>query len=241
MDHIHHSIRAAWKGHNIQWTWYLELSPPASFRSSTRAMQAVGSLSLGCKNIFEHCLLLLPSLCMCCRKWEPLGTSRGGSWQENWRGQCQRRLPKGSWMVEPLRSNHSPVAGEVHVLAHSDQVLPNQQVGHAARLLHHLVISLFRFHWTSPIGIFHQDVDYVAVIQLLNKNAEDPMYTFSSVWSEYEYQKKWLDKMEDSPQLDLLSYSLYTITFYFHLQPAIENLMGNTHLKPPHNITLCIR
>ena len=47
--------------------------------------------------------------------------------------------------------------------------------------------------------------------------------------------------MEDSPQLDLLSYSLYTITFYFHLQPAIANPMGNTHLKPPHNITLCIR
>ena len=31
-----------------------------------------------------------------------------------------------------------PVASEVHVLAHPDQVLPDQQVGHTARLLNNL-------------------------------------------------------------------------------------------------------
>ena len=31
-----------------------------------------------------------------------------------------------------------PVAGEVHVLAHPDQVLSDQQVGHTASLLNHL-------------------------------------------------------------------------------------------------------
>ena len=54
VDHIHHSIRAAWKVSPINGTeidiciW--NFSSPASFNSSTRAMQAVGSLSLGCSS-----------------------------------------------------------------------------------------------------------------------------------------------------------------------------------------------
>ena len=43
-------------------------------------------------------------------------------------------------LLNPIENENwcPPVAGEVHVFAHPDQVLSDQQVGHAASLLNHL-------------------------------------------------------------------------------------------------------
>ena len=53
--------------------------------------------------------------------------------------QLEKRRPlwkKGAFSQVPWW--FPPVASEVHVLAHPDQVLPDQQVGHTARLLNNL-------------------------------------------------------------------------------------------------------
>ena len=65
------------------------------------------------------------------------------------KGAMPAHTPKGVLRVEmggllpvpKIENSCSPVAGEVHVLAHPDQVLPDQQVGHAASLLNHLTES----------------------------------------------------------------------------------------------------
>ena len=64
------------------------------------------------------------------------------------KGAIPAHTPKGVLSVEmcgllpvPPTSQSKPVAGEVHVLAHPDKVLPDQEVGHAARLLDHLFDS----------------------------------------------------------------------------------------------------
>ena len=46
----------------------------------------------------------------------------------------------GLLLLNPMENENlcPPVAGEVHVLAHPDQVLSDQQVGHTASLLNHL-------------------------------------------------------------------------------------------------------
>ena len=57
------------------------------------------------------------------------------------KGAMPAHTPNGVLRVEILSTQLNscrPVAGEVHVLAHPDQVLPDQQVGHTARLLNNL-------------------------------------------------------------------------------------------------------
>ena len=77
-----------------------------------------------------------------------MGNIQSGIIAGKLKGAMPAHTPKGVLGVEmggllllnPMENENlcPPVAGEVHVLAHPDQVLPDQQVGHTASLLNHL-------------------------------------------------------------------------------------------------------